>query len=155
MTKKLEILILKVPLDAQLLISGLEWSNSTSKLVNLRSKTKRITLQWLSKLPFMQPTDKRNLKAKQMTKKIRKLIKKKSHNLRCKIKMKKVVINKKLRLSMTEVKKFMMMLQSLIEAKKMSIMLIAYTILMRSWLWILIQRVKQDVFKNLFLRKKI
>jgi hypothetical protein len=90
-----------------------------------------------------------------MTKKIRKLIKKKSHNLKSKIKMRKVASNKKKRLLMTEVKKFMMMLQSLIEAKKMSIMLIAYTILMKSWLWILIQRVKQDVFKNLFLKKKI
>lgn len=90
-----------------------------------------------------------------MTKKIRKLIKKRSHNLKSKIKMKKVASNKKKRLLMTEVKKFMMMLQSLIEAKKMSIMLTAYTILMKLWLWILIQRVKQDVFKNLFLKKKI
>lgn len=61
-TKKLEILILKVPLDAQLLTSGLEWFNSTSKLVNLRSKIKRITPQLPSKLLFMQLMDKRNLK---------------------------------------------------------------------------------------------
>ena len=56
---------------------------------------------------------------------------------------------------MIVVKKFMTMLPSLTEAKKTTIMLTAYTILMKLWLWILIQRVKPDVFKNLFLRKKI
>lgn len=61
-TKRLEILILRAPLDAQLLISGLEWFNSTSKLVNLRSKIKRITPQLPSKLVFMPLMDRRNLR---------------------------------------------------------------------------------------------
>lgn len=66
--RNLEILILRVPLDAQSPTSGSEWFSSTSKLVSLKSKRKRRLL------PFNQLSmlmDRKNLT--KMTIKIRKL----------------------------------------------------------------------------------
>lgn len=72
-----------------------------------------------------------------------------------KTKIKKVENQLMKRLSMIVVKRFMTMQLYQTEVKKITTTLTASMILMRLWLWISIQRVKLDVFKNLFLIKKV
>ncbi len=72
-----------------------------------------------------------------------------------KTKIKKVENQLMKRLSMIVVKRFMTMQLYLTEVKKITTTPTASMILMKLWLWISIQTVKLDVFKNLFLIKKV